>query len=157
MTRKLTASLTLFEHRHKRFAFSNKRRSHSVTVGVGGNIGDVSRRFTHLLFFLQRDTQLSIHAISPILKNPPFGYTQQEDFYNAVIHVSTHLSPRACLKHLLAIEKKFGRKRSFQDAPRTLDLDMIFFDDVVMNHKDLTLPHPGWWQRDSVLIPLSLI
>jgi 2-amino-4-hydroxy-6-hydroxymethyldihydropteridine diphosphokinase len=155
MKKELTPELTLILNRHVRLSFQTKKLAHSVTIGVGGNIGDVCRRIDRLLIFLKRDPMLSLHQVSPILKNPPFGFLDQEDFYNAILKVSTHLNARAFLKHLLAIEKKFGRKRSFQDAPRTLDLDMIFFDDITMEHKDLTLPHPAWYKRESVLIPLS--
>jgi len=89
-----------------------------------------------------------------IVCNPPFGYTQQPDFYNTFIEIATSMPPRRLLRLLWKIEKHFGRKRSFANAPRTLDLDMIFFDNRLMNTKELILPHPGWKKRLSVLIPL---
>jgi len=157
MYKQLTPSLTLIKSSSFPLSFDQKRKTHQVTVGVGGNVGKIKYRLEHLIHLLKRDRQLSLHASSPILKNPPFGFTDQDDFHNAVLIVSTNLNARAFLLHLLAIEKKFGRKRSFKNAPRTLDLDMIFFDDVVMNHKDLTLPHPAWSNRESVLIPLAYV
>jgi len=71
--------------------------------------------------------------------------------------VKTCLRPKALLRYILHIEKKFGRKRSFPDAPRTLDIDMIFYEKVQMNSKELTLPHPSWASRTSVIIPLTYL
>jgi len=67
------------------------------------------------------------------------------------------MNPRELLAFLLRVEKHFGRKRSFANAPRTLDLDLIFFDDVRMETARLTLPHPHWHERESVLIPLQML
>ena len=68
--------------------------------------------------------------------------------------IKTSLTPHRLLKLLQRIEHRFGRKRSFKDAPRTLDLDILFFGDKTMHTKDLILPHPGWSKRQSVLVPL---
>jgi len=130
-------------------------RKHKVLLGIGGNVGDVVRRFEHLFHTFQRSVFVSIVETSPILKNPPFGFLEQDDFYNAVVLVETNLTPRNLLRYLLQVEKRYGRKRLFKDGPRTLDIDMIFYEDVTMESKVLTLPHPGWMQRSSVLIPLS--
>ena len=124
-------------------------------LGIGGNVGDVRRRFNHLFFYLKRSSFVDVVETAPILKNPPFGYLEQDDFYNSLIIVKTCLRPKALLRYILAIEKKFGRKRSFQDAPRTLDIDMIFYEQEVIKSKVLTVPHPYWNERSSVLIPLS--
>jgi 2-amino-4-hydroxy-6-hydroxymethyldihydropteridine diphosphokinase len=92
-----------------------------------------------------------------ILKNPPFGYTEQDDFYNSVMIVQTNLQPKAFLKYILEVERRFGRKRSFANAPRTLDIDMIFYEDRKMNTKELILPHPAWRDRASVVIPMAYL
>ena len=65
------------------------------------------------------------------------------------------MTAKVFLDYLLRLEKRFGRKRSFENAPRTLDLDIIFFDNLVMNTQKLTLPHPAWYERESVTIPLA--
>jgi 2-amino-4-hydroxy-6-hydroxymethyldihydropteridine diphosphokinase len=124
-------------------------------LGIGGNVGDTLRRFEHLFFYFQRSALVNILETAPILKNPPFGYIDQADFYNSVILIETNLTPKALLRYILKVEKQFGRKRLFKDAPRTLDIDIIFYENRVIESKDLTLPHPGWSQRDSVRIPLS--
>lgn len=108
-----------------------------------------------LYFFLKKERSVDILHTSHILQNPPFGYTDQPDFFNAVIEVATDLPPLALLKKILWIEKKFGRRRSFKNAPRTLDLDIIFFENLVMYNKKLTLPHPEYKNRASVLVPMT--
>ncbi len=140
------------------FPYKTKRKTsfrHTATVGIGGNLGDVKRRFQHLFFYLQREHRVSVLETALILKNPPFGYFDQDDFFNSIIVVKTDMNAEAFLAYLMRLEKKFGRKRSFANAPRTLDLDMIFFDNLVMKTKNLTLPHPAWSQRESVVIPLA--
>lgn len=132
----------------------DKRFRFSVVLGVGGNVGDVRRRLDHLWIYLSRLSQLQRVQSGVILKNPPFGYTQQADFYNTVIEIATSLQPRALLRLLWRIENRFGRKRSFPNAPRTLDLDMIFFDNRRVNYPELSVPHPHWNGRPSVKIPL---
>ncbi|MDM5271816.1 2-amino-4-hydroxy-6-hydroxymethyldihydropteridine diphosphokinase [Sulfurovum sp. zt1-1] len=126
-------------------------------LGIGGNIGDVVRRFEHLFTFLNRSALVHIKETSPILKNPPFGYMDQEDFYNALIRIETDLTPKALLRYILKVEKRFGRKRLFKDGPRTLDIDIIFYENMSINDEKLTIPHPHWFERDSVLIPLAYL
>lgn len=128
---------------------------HNVLLGIGGNMGDTSRRFGHLYHFLVQSPFVTIVETSPIFRNPPFGYLEQDDFYNAVVYIQTDLIPRVLLEYILRVEKRFARKRSFENAPRTLDIDMIFYDDRKIDTDRLTIPHPHWQDRDSVLIPLS--
>jgi 2-amino-4-hydroxy-6-hydroxymethyldihydropteridine diphosphokinase len=127
---------------------------HRVVLGVGGNVGDVQRRLERLWVYLRRTTQIYPIQNGVIVRNPPFGYTQQADFDNTVMEIATSLNPCRLLRRLWIIEKHFGRKRSFANAPRTLDLDMIFFDKRTMNTTQLTLPHSGYKERLSVLIPM---
>ena len=158
IVRELSPTLRLFKE--EGFPASYKTSSHfrhRAVIGIGGNVGDVKRRFQHLRHYLDRQKKIEILHTAPILQNPPFGYTEQDDFLNSVIEVATSMGPKELLGFLLRTEKRFGRKRSFPNAPRTLDLDLIFFDDVRMNTPYLTLPHPHWQERESVLIPLSLL
>jgi len=155
-SRRLSKELTSFHGLH--FPYTNKKQSskrYSVTVGIGGNIGDVRRHFEHLFFYLKRERRLDIQQTSLILKNPPFGYKEQDDFFNSIMILQTSMTPQKFLDYLLRVEKKFGRKRSFANAPRTLDLDILFFDNRVIKTKKLTVPHPSWHMRESVVIPLA--
>jgi 2-amino-4-hydroxy-6-hydroxymethyldihydropteridine diphosphokinase len=100
---------------------------------------------------------VDIIQTSPILKNPPFGYTNQKDFYNAIIIIKTDLNPINLLKFVLRVEQFFKRDRHFENSPRTLDVYIIFYDKITINRKDLIIPHPHFRERESVLIPLSYI
>jgi 2-amino-4-hydroxy-6-hydroxymethyldihydropteridine diphosphokinase len=154
--RKTGESLTSFYGLH--FPFMKQAKSshrYEVTLGIGGNIGDVRRRFEHLFFYFKRDRQVEIVRTSLILKNPPFGYKEQDDFFNSIIVLKTSMQPKKFLAYLHRVEKRFGRRRSFANAPRTLDLDILFFDNRVVKTDDLTIPHASWYERESVVIPLA--
>ena len=126
-------------------------------IGIGGNEGDVKKRFVRLYRFLMDDRRLKLTRTSAVFKNPPFGYLNQNDFYNALMLIETSLYAKSLLKMLLHTEKCFGRKRSFKNAPRTLDLDIIFFDNLRQKQRHLTLPHPHWSERLSVRVPLLML
>ena len=128
-----------------------------VWIGVGGNLGDPLRRFHRLWTLLKRRSDLRPLEASPILINPPFGYLDQPDFHNAVLRIATRLEPEELLRRLLEIERRFGRRRSFKDAPRTLDLDILFYGERRFDRPDLQIPHPRWRERISVTIPLALM
>ena len=158
MKKRLTKKLTLFFNKYYPFystKISNKK--HTVVIGIGGNIGNTVERFRKLFIYLKRKNNFDLIQTSPILKNPPFGYIEQNDFYNAIIVIKTNLNPFQTLKQLLRIEKKFKRKRKFKDSPRTLDLDIIFFDKINVFKKDLIIPHKEFYKRESVMIPLSYL
>jgi len=151
----IDTKIVLLKGGHYPYLSAKRFKKREALLGIGGNIGDVVRRFEHLFAFLNRSALVHIKETSPIVKNPPFGYTQQEDFYNALIRIETDLTPKALLRYILKVEKQFGRKRLFKDGPRTLDIDIIFYANVSFQDETLTIPHPHWYKRDSVLIPLS--
>ncbi|RUM63068.1 MAG: 2-amino-4-hydroxy-6-hydroxymethyldihydropteridine diphosphokinase [Sulfurospirillum sp.] len=158
MRKRLSAHLTLCFDKY--FPWQNPhpfRRRHTAILGIGGNIGNTRRRFAKLLRHFRRQPQITVLETSPILKNPPFGYTDQKDFYNAVILIETNLSPSRLLRYALRTEHIFKRKRAFKNSPRTLDVDIIVFDKIAVHKRHLTLPHPHFRKRESVLIPLSYL
>jgi 2-amino-4-hydroxy-6-hydroxymethyldihydropteridine diphosphokinase len=139
----------------------NKIDIYSYTIGIGGNIGNVKLRFNKLFLNIKSNRRFNIIQTSPLLKNPPFGFLDQDDFLNAIMVINTKLTPLQFLKSMQRLELRYGRKRSFKDAPRTLDIDIIFakkfnfplfWDDEV-----LTIPHKHWKERDSVIKPLEYI
>jgi len=153
---KLNDKLTLFRSLHYPYKVTQKSfYRYEAVIGIGGNIGDVKRRFEHLFIFFKRDKRVELIQTSLILKNPPFGYLEQDDFFNSIIVLKTDMKAFEFLDYLMRVEKRFSRRRSFANAPRTLDLDIIFFDNKIINTKKLTLPHPQWFKRESVVIPLS--
>ncbi len=157
IAKKISKNEILFKSNLFPAFFNSKCKNNIALIGVGGNIGDCKRRFEKLLFFLQKDKKITVIATSIIYKNPPFGYLEQNDFYNTLFLIATPLKAQALLFHLLRIEKKFKRKRLFKDAPRTLDLDIILYNKQKVNKKYLKIPHPKWQKRKSVLLPLQYI
>lgn len=158
MIRNISKDLRLFyTAQFPAYFMKNSSKKRAVTIGVGGNVGDVIKRFEQLVNILNRDKRVDLIATSAILRNPPFGILEQNLFYNSVIIIKTDMNPKEILRYLLHLEKKFGRIRELKNGPRTLDLDIIFIDELVINNRDLKVPHPHWNQRDSVLIPLEII
>jgi len=152
--KKIDDNLSL--HYETFFPYSKNMQSqnYKVLIGIGGNLGKSKKRFEKLFNILRKNRQMNILATSPILKNPPFGFFEQPDFYNSLILLETRISPFNFLNYTLYLEKRFGRVRSFKNAPRTLDIDIIFFDFLKIKSLKLTVPHWDWQNRDSVTIPL---
>jgi 2-amino-4-hydroxy-6-hydroxymethyldihydropteridine diphosphokinase len=156
LQRKISDTLTTFKGPN--FGCKIEKKSthrYRAYVGVGGNIGDVKRRLHHLVEYFKKEKRVTLLQSSTILKNPPFGYINQADFFNAVFVFQVSMSALRFLEYLMRVEKRFGRKRSFANAPRTLDLDILFFNNEVINKPKLQVPHPSWSERESVVIPLS--
>ena len=86
-----------------------ERGGHKALLGIGGNVGDVLRRFNHLFWYFKRSVFVNVIETAPILKNPPFGYTEQDAFYNSLLLIETKLTPKALLTYVLRVEKVFGR------------------------------------------------
>lgn len=129
----------------------------SVLIALGGNVGDVRTTFKKAIANICGMTQAVLVARSSDYKTPPWGDEQQEPFVNACIEIETSLDPHALLFTLHKIEKKFGRDRANERrwGPRTLDLDIIAYDDVRLEKSELTLPHPRLFERAFVLVPLA--
>ncbi len=142
----------------KFFPYKRAIPSHknSVLIGIGGNIGDVKTRFCRLFWLLKRDSRFKIAESSPILLNTAFGY-ESEDYLNATMELKTSLNASEILKIMQAIELRFGRKRPFKNAPRTLDIDLLYFSRKVHSTARLTLPHAGAKDRISVILPLAMM
>ena len=149
--------LTLIKTQLYPYRKSKINKIHNLAlIGVGGNVGDLLRRFNHLFFAIEHQGNLKILATSFILKNPPFGFLNQPDFYNTLILLDTMLTPMQLLHRLQSIESKFRRKRLFKDAPRTLDLDIILYNNIkVRKAPKLIIPHPHYTKRQSVMLPLE--
>jgi len=127
-----------------------------VLIALGGNIGDVRETFRKAIANILGMAQAALLARSSDYATPPWGDEQQPRFINACIEIETGLDPHALLFTLHRIEQKFGRDRSREQrwGPRTLDLDLIAYDDVSLQKPELTLPHPRLFERAFVLVPL---
>lgn len=128
----------------------------NVLIALGGNVGDVRATFQKAIANICGMAQATLLARSADYTTPPWGNEQQDMFVNACISVETSLDPHALLFVLHKVEKKFGRDRTkeLRWGPRTLDLDIIAYDDVHLDKPELTLPHPRLFERAFVLVPL---
>ncbi|MBO4221312.1 MULTISPECIES: 2-amino-4-hydroxy-6-hydroxymethyldihydropteridine diphosphokinase [Bradyrhizobium] len=131
----------------------------SALIALGGNLGDVRTTFNKAIPQICGMTQAALVARSADYATRPWGDEQQPDFVNACIEIETSLDPHALLFCLQKVETKFGRDRSPERrfGPRTLDLDLIAYDDVRIDRPELTLPHPRLFERAFVLVPLAEI
>ena len=150
--------LTLFFNNFYPYkAKAKSKKKNFAIIGIGGNMGDTKRIFLKLFKMLQSDSRFFINSTSPLLKNPPFGFLDQKDFLNGVIVLQTNLAPKALLLEMQRYENRFKRVRSFKDAPRTLDIDIIFYNKIKLKSEKLVIPHPNYIERDSVMIPLEFV
>jgi 2-amino-4-hydroxy-6-hydroxymethyldihydropteridine diphosphokinase len=124
-------------------------------IALGSNLGD---REAHLRFAVERLGALgAVRAVSSFHETEPVGYAAQGRFLNAAVVLETGLEPPALMRDLLAIEAERGRERRIRNGPRTLDLDLLMYGDLVMDAPGLTLPHPRMHERLFVLAPLAEI
>jgi 2-amino-4-hydroxy-6-hydroxymethyldihydropteridine diphosphokinase len=123
-------------------------------VALGANLGDAVATVQQALRDVAALPETRLSKASSLYRSAPYE-AQGPDFINAVALVHTQLSPLALLHALQALELQSGRERPFKNAPRTLDLDIIFYADVAMTTLELTLPHPRWLERAFVLQPLA--
>ena len=126
----------------------------TATIGLGANLNDPAAQVEYALTELDRLPATRLLARSSLYASAPLGYVDQPDFVNAVAQVETGLAPRALLAALLELEQRHGRERSFRNAPRTLDLDLLLYGSADFHDDGLTLPHPRMHERGFVLLPL---
>jgi 2-amino-4-hydroxy-6-hydroxymethyldihydropteridine diphosphokinase len=128
-------------------------------IALGGNIGDVRATFDRAIAALCDGRIVRLLARSSDYKTPPWGIEDQPPFINCAVVASTELAPTALLQRAQAVERQFGRNRENEKrwGPRTLDIDLIAYDDQALDTPDLTLPHPRLFERAFVLAPLAEI
>ena len=125
-------------------------------VALGANLGDAVATVKQALRDVACLPDTQLFKVSSLYRSAPYE-AQGPDFINAVALLHTQLSPLALLHALQALELASGRERPFKNAPRTLDLDIVFYGDVELATHELTLPHPRWHERAFVLQPLAEI
>jgi 2-amino-4-hydroxy-6-hydroxymethyldihydropteridine diphosphokinase len=128
-------------------------QTHIAYVGVGSNLGD-SKNNCRQAIELLNDDYTQVTARSSLYRTEPVGYTDQPRFINAVVKLRTRLSPVRLLARLEAIEHRLGKDIKQRWGPRTIDLDLLLYDNLVMNEGGLQLPHPRMHSRSFVMIPL---
>ena len=127
--------------------------NHIVYLALGSNLGD---RLTNLKQAVASlPPQMEAKAKSRVYETPPWGYADQPMFLNQVIRANTYLEFEPLLKHIKRLEIALGRQPSFKNGPRLIDLDILFYDDLVMETPSLVIPHPHMHERGFVLLPLN--
>jgi 2-amino-4-hydroxy-6-hydroxymethyldihydropteridine diphosphokinase len=122
-------------------------------IGLGANLGEPQQTIANAFVALGKIEHTQLVSQSTAIVTKPWQ-AAGPDFVNAVAKVHTKLQPKALLQALLEVELRFGRQRPFKNAPRTLDLDLLLYDDVVLHSETLELPHPRMHERAFVLLPL---
>jgi 2-amino-4-hydroxy-6-hydroxymethyldihydropteridine diphosphokinase len=128
-----------------------------VYIGLGSNLGDRQQHLRTALGLIARINSTTVKKVSSFHVTAPVGKIDQPDFLNAVALLYTTLTPHKLLSELLKIETKMGRIRTEKWGPRTIDLDILLFDDLRIDTPDLTIPHPRMHERKFVLDPLKEI
>jgi len=128
-------------------------------VALGGNVGDVRSTFRRAIALLCDGSAVRLTARSSDYRTPPWGVTDQPPFVNAVIGMTTSLSPHELLARAEQCERALGRDRTHERrwGPRSIDIDLLAYDDLVLNDPHLILPHPRLFERAFVLVPLAEI
>ena len=136
------------------------QKKHVATLILGGNLGPVEKNIARALGEIERHVG-SIIAKSSVYKSPPWGFKSKNAFYNIVIQIETILLPDKLLNELFIIEKKLGRVRAVPARPsqskfasRTMDIDILFYDNLIVTSSLLSIPHPGIPERKFTLLPL---
>ncbi len=127
---------------------------HTAFIALGSNLGDPGSKVRQGFAALAELPQTRLVTPSSLSRTAALGPADQPDFVNAVAQLSTGLAPQALLAALLAVEQRFGRERSFRNAPRTLDLDLLLYDAQTIDEPGLVVPHPRMHERAFVLAPL---
>lgn len=130
---------------------------HPAAVSLGSNLGDKKGHLNFAVEELKKDPAIKHLAVSQYFQTAPYGYENQEDFLNAAAVFDTYLTPRQLLDRLHQMEAARNRERLIRWGPRTLDLDIIFYDNWMMNSSELTIPHTDMHNRMFVLQPMMEI
>jgi 2-amino-4-hydroxy-6-hydroxymethyldihydropteridine diphosphokinase len=127
---------------------------HVAYIGIGSNLGDKRCHCEKAISQILKSDRHRLLAKSSLFKTQPIGYTSQDWFVNGVIKIETDLEAPELLRTLKTIESQLGRAETFRWGPRTIDLDILFFDDIEIRTEELQIPHPLIQNRQFVLIPL---
>lgn len=126
-------------------------------IALGSNLDNPKMQIQDAFAELDEIESTRLLQTSSLYVSAPWGYSDQPDFVNAVASVETELSSQRLLEELLKIETWHGRARTFANAPRTLDLDIVLYGDAIVDEHNLKIPHPRMHERAFVLVPLAEI
>jgi 2-amino-4-hydroxy-6-hydroxymethyldihydropteridine diphosphokinase len=124
---------------------------------LGSNLGDRLGNLRRAIDKIEESDKIEVEETSPVYETEPVGGQDQGWFLNLVLRIQTSLEPLALLERLLSVEDKMGRTREKEWGPRKIDLDLLFYDDRMVESERLTIPHPRMHERKFVLVPLAQI
>jgi 2-amino-4-hydroxy-6-hydroxymethyldihydropteridine diphosphokinase len=124
-----------------------------ILLGLGANVGDPLRQLAAAVDALRGF--VADVEVSSVYRTEPVGFADQPDFHNLVVRGRTELDPEALLDRVLEVEREMGRERTFRNAPRVIDIDLLAYGDAIVDTPQLVLPHPGIPTRGFVLHPLA--
>jgi 2-amino-4-hydroxy-6-hydroxymethyldihydropteridine diphosphokinase len=130
---------------------------HKVYLSLGSNVGNRENYLINAIDNISKIDNVSLDNISSIYETDPVGYTAQDRFLNMAASINTSLDAEALLAELQRIERLMKRKREIRWGPRTIDIDMLLYDDLTFETPKLTIPHPRMFERAFVLVPLKEI
>ena len=141
----------------KTVSINISRGWHTAYIALGSNMGDKENYLNDAIAAINSDPMCIVDKVSDFIETKPYGYTEQDVFLNAAIKIQTLYSPKMLLDFLQKVEYEAKRVRTIHWGPRTLDLDIIFYDDEIIDEDTLIVPHQDMTNRDFVLIPLNQI
>ncbi|MCD2346658.1 2-amino-4-hydroxy-6-hydroxymethyldihydropteridine diphosphokinase [Clostridium guangxiense] len=131
-----------------------ERSWHTVYIALGSNLGDKNKNLNEALNLIDENHLCHINRASNFYETTPVGYLDQDDFLNGAAEIKTLMSPLELMNFLLEVEKKLKRERKIHWGPRTIDLDILLYDDIVTEDEHIIIPHPRMHERLFVLDPL---
>lgn len=134
-----------------------RRAWHTAYIALGSNLGDKEAFIRNAVRSMAESDSIQLTALSSLIVTEPYGGVKQDDFLNGVCEIKTLFTPEELLSFLHTLEASAGRERTIVWGPRTLDLDILLYDDLVLHTPSLTIPHPDMTNRDFVLRPLTEI
>lgn len=138
-------------------AIEVERGWHKAYLSLGSNMSDREKSIREALYYMENNEAVRIIKESKIIETEPYGMTQQDKFLNMAIEVDTLMDPMELLTYCKNLERMAGRIKTEHWGPRPLDIDIIFYDDIIMDTEKLTIPHPDMHNRQFVLDPLMEI
>ena len=136
---------------------SLSRQWHTAYLSAGSNIGNKEAYINNAIESMKNCPEIKVEKVSSLITTAPYGYKEQDDFLNCAMKISTIFSPNQLLDYIHSLENDAKRERIIHWGPRTLDLDILFYDNLIINDDRLTIPHPEIEKRDFVLRPLNEI
>ncbi|WP_131849134.1 2-amino-4-hydroxy-6-hydroxymethyldihydropteridine diphosphokinase [Baia soyae] len=126
-------------------------------IGLGSNMGDPVSQLEQAIGLIQDSPDIQVRTCSSIYRSDPVDYLDQPDFYNMVVELATTLSAEALLRRCQEVEQELKRVRVIRYGPRTMDIDILFYDQLLIQKEDLEVPHPKMKHRSFVVLPLAEI